>query len=248
VNVAPPVASAAAAATVQATQLVVSGSDFATTVKVRLTVSPGTAGFNEFTVRVTDYDTGATVHASSVQLEFTQPLRPQLGQSTLTLKRRSDGTFAARGGNLAVAGIWEVAAIIENADSSTEVHLQLTTITPLPVVTVTRFSGLPTLYSVQLQSGWLAQVYIDPDKAGADEFHVTFFANSNETSEIHVASVTVGMTVPGRPPTILVSRRLDPIGHFVADATVPSGPTRYDIIATTDSGAAIATYLTISPG
>ena len=57
----------------------VTGSDFATTVKVRLTVSPGTAGFNNFVLRVTDYDTGATVHASSVQLEFTQPLRPQLG-------------------------------------------------------------------------------------------------------------------------------------------------------------------------
>lgn len=248
VNVAPPVASAAATATVRATQLVVSGSDFATTVKVRLTVSPGTAGFNEFTVRVTNYNTGATVHASSVQLEFTQPLRPQLGQSTLTLKHRSDGAFASRGGNLAVAGIWEVAAIIENADSSTEVHLQLTTITPSPVVTVTRFSGLPTLYSIQLPSGGLAQVYIDPDKAGADEFHVTFFTNSNETSEIHIASVTVGMTVPGRPPTILVTRRLDPIGHFVADATVPPGPTRYDIIATTAAGAAIATYVTITAG
>ncbi len=56
------------------------------------------------------------------------------------------------------------------------------------------------------------------------------------------------MTVPGRPPTILVSRRLDPIGHFVADATVPAGPTRYDIIATTAAGAAIATYVTITPG
>ena len=248
VNVAPPVASTAAAATAQATQLVVSGSDFATTVKVRLTVSPGSAGFNDFTVRVTDYNTGATVHASSVQLEFTQPLRPQLGQSTLTLKRRSDGTFAARGGNVAVAGIWEVAAIIEDADSSTEVHLQLTTITPPPVVTVTRFSGLPTLYSVQLQDGWLVQVYIDPDKAGADEVHVTFFTNSNETSEIHIASVTVGMTPPGRSPTMLVSRRLDPIGHFVADATVPAGATRYDIIATTDTGVAIATYVTVTPG
>ncbi len=53
--------------------------------KVRLTVSPGSAGFNQFTLRVTDYDTGATVHASSVQLEFTQPLRPQLGELTLTL-------------------------------------------------------------------------------------------------------------------------------------------------------------------
>ncbi|MFI5287439.1 MAG: copper resistance CopC/CopD family protein [Candidatus Dormibacteria bacterium] len=248
VNVAPPVASAAAASTARSSQVVVTGSDFATTVKVRLVVSPGTAGFNNFVLRVTDYDTGATVHATSVQLEFTQPLRPQLGDSTLTLKRQPDGSFAARGGNLAIAGIWEVAVIIENATNSTEVHLQLTTITPAPIVTATRFSGLPTLYSIQLPSGGIAQVYIDPDKAGADELHVTFFTSSNETSEIHIVSLTVGMTPPGGTPIILVSHRLDPIGHFVADATVPAGPTRYDIIATTQTGVPIATYVTITPG
>jgi hypothetical protein len=227
---------------------VVTGSDFATTVKVSLTVSPGTAGFNSFVLRVSDYDTGATVHASSVQLEFAQPLRPQLGESTLTLRRQTNGTFAARGGNLAIAGIWEVAVIIENASSSTEVHLQLITASPAPMVTATRFNGLPTLYSIQLQNGWLAQVYIDPDKLGADEFHVTFFSSSNETSEIQIAAVTVGMTAAGGTPTILVSRRLDPIGHFVADATIPAGATRYDIIATTQSGVAISTYVTITPG
>jgi copper transport protein len=248
VNVAPPVASTAAASTAQSTQLVVTGSDFATTVKVRLTVSPGTAGFNNFALRVTDYDTGALVHASSVELEFSQPLRPQLGQSTLTLKRQSDGIFAARGGNLAIAGIWEVAVIIENADNSTEVHLQLATITSAPKVTATRFAGLPTLYTIQLPGRGIAQVYIDPDKPGADEFHVTFFTNSNETSEIPIASTTIAMTPPGGTPTILVSRRLDPTGHFVADATVPAGATRYDIIATTQTGVGISTYLTITPG
>jgi copper transport protein len=248
VNVAPPLASTASAATTQASQVEVSGSDFATTVKVRLAVSPGSAGFNNFDLRVTDYDTGATVHASSVQLEFTQPLRPQLGQSTLTLRRQSDGSFAARGGNLSIAGIWEIAVIIERGTNSTEVHLQLTTATTAPLVTATRFSGLPTLYSIQLQNGWLAQVYLDPDKPGADEFHVTFFTNSNETSEIQIASATIGMTIPGGTPTILVSRRLDPIGHFVSDATVPAAPTRFDILATTQSGQSIATYVVITPG
>jgi copper transport protein len=248
VNVAPPVASTASATTTQASQVVVNGSDFATTVKVRLAVSPGTAGFNNFDLRVTDYDTGATVRASSVQLEFTQPLRPQLGESTLSLRRQSDGSFSARGGNLSIAGIWEIAVIIERGANSTEVHLQLTTASPAPLVTATRFSGLPTLYSIQLQHGWLAQVYLDPDKPGADEFHVTFFTNANETSEIQIASATIGMTTPGGTPTILVSRRLDPIGHFVADATVPAAPTRFDILATTQSGQAIDTYVVITPG
>ena len=91
-------------------------------------------------------------------------------------------------------------------------------------------------------------MYIDPDRAGADEFHVTFFTNANETSEIQIASVTVGMTVPGGAPTILVTCRLDPIGHFVADATIPTGATRYDILATTQSGQAISTYVVITPG
>jgi copper transport protein len=248
VNVAPPVASTSAAPATQATQLVVSGSDFATTVRLRLTVSPGSAGFNTFTARVTGYDSGAPVSASSVELEFTNPLRPQLGESTLTLKREAAGTFEARGANLSIAGIWEVAAIVENASSSTEVHLQLTTIGPQPFVTESPFQGLPTLYTIQLQSGWLAQVYLDPDKPGADEFHVTFFTNANETSEIQIASVTIGMTVSGGIPTVLVPTRLDPIGHFVAPATVPAAPTRFDILATTQSGAAIATYVTITPG
>jgi copper transport protein len=248
VNVAPPVASASTATASAASAVVVNGSDFATTVKVRLSVAPGTAGFNSFTLRVTDYDTGAPVRASSVELEFTQPLRPQLGESTLTLKRQSDGTFAARGGNLAIAGVWEVVVIIENGDNSTEVHLQVTTITTPPVVTATRFAGLPTLYSIQLQNGWLAQVYLDPDKAGADEFHLTFFATANETSELQMTSATVGMTVAGGTPTILVTRRLDPIGHFVSDATVPAGPTRYDILGTTQTGQSISTYVVITPG
>jgi copper transport protein len=248
VNVAPPVASNAVAVTTQASQLVVTGSDFATTVRVRLVVSPGAAGFNTFTLHVTDYDSGAPVRASSVDLEFIQPLRPQLGQSTLVLKRDAAGTFAARGANLSIAGIWEVAAIIENAGSSTEVHLQLSTIGPAPFVTATPFQGLPTLYSIELQNGWLAQVYLDPDKPGAGEFHVTFFTNANETAEIPIASVTIGITVPGGTPTILVPTRLDPIGHFVAAATVPAAPTRFDIIATTKTGVAIATYVTVTPG
>ena len=138
--------------------------------------------------------------------------------------------------------------IIDNADRSTEVHLQVTTIAAPPLVTATRFRGLPTLYSIRLQNGWIAQVYLDPDKAGSDEFHVTFFTNSNESSEIQIVSATFGMTTPGAPPTILVSRRLDPVGHFVSDATVPDAATRFDILATTLSGQPIASYLVITPG
>ncbi len=184
VNIAPPAEYAAAAARAQqAALVVVSGSDFATTVKVRLTVTPGTGGFNTFGLRVTDYDTGATIAADSVVLQFTQPLRPQLGTSTLALRRQGDGTFQASGGNVSLNGIWEVAATIQRGQQSAEVHLQLVTAGPAPSVTVQPFSGgLPTLYTIQLGKARSAQVYIDPDKPGADIFHVTFFAAGGQRS------------------------------------------------------------------
>jgi hypothetical protein len=56
------------------------------------------------------------------------------------------------------------------------------------------------------------------------------------------------MTVAGGTPTILVTRRLDPVGHFVSDAGVPAGATRYDILGTTQSGQAISTYVVVTPG
>jgi hypothetical protein len=249
VNVAPPAEYAAAASTQQAqAPVVATGSDFATTVRVRLTVSPGAAGFNTFTLAVTDYNTGSAETPDSVVLTFTQPLRPQLGTSSLTLHRQPDGTFAASGGNLSIGGIWEVAVTIERGQQSTEVHLQLATGGPAPTVSVQRFSGgLPTLYTIDLGKGRSAQVYIDPDKPGADIFHVTFFA-SGGASELHVPQVTIGMTPSGGMPTILVSRPFDPIGHYVADVTVPTGRTRYDLIATLADGEVLSTYVVIAPG
>lgn len=248
VNVAPPAEYAAAAASAaQPTSLVASASDYATTVKVRLIVTPGTSGFNTFDLRVTDYTTGSVVHAGRVILQFTQPFRPSLGTSTLTLARQPDGTFRAHGGNLSLDGIWEVAAIIENGDQSTEVHLQLTTITKPPVVQESRFAGgLPPVFTIQITSGIQAQVYLDPNKPGDDEFHCTFVSATG--NEVPIAEATIGMTTPGGTPTILVSRRLDDIGHFVADATVPAGKTRFDILATTRAGQSVATYIVITPG
>ena len=244
VNVAPPAEYAAAAArSQQAAAVVATGSDFATTVKVRLTVTPGTGGFNTFNLHVTDYDSGATIAADSVALQFTQPLRPQLGTSTLTLKKQGDGTFQASGGNLSVDGIWEVAATIQHGQQSAEVHLQVVTGGPAPAVTVQHFTGgLPTLYTIQLGASRSAQVYIDPDKPGADTFHVTFFA-AGGASELHVSEATIGMTPPSGTPTVLVSRPFDPVGHFVANATVPSGKTRYDLIATLADGEVLSTYV-----
>lgn len=248
VNVAPPAEYASAQQTpAQPAAIVATGSDAATTVRLRLTVTPGTAGFNTFVAEVTDYDSGAPVPASAVTLQFTQPFRPALATSTLVLAPQGNGRFQARGGNLSPAGEWQVAAFVQQASGAAEVHLLLVTDEPAPPVTVTKAGGgLPTLYTAKLSPVLSAQVYLDPDRAGKAEFHVTFF--DTKGNEAAIPAVSVGITPQGGAPTLLVTRPLDDVGHYVADLTVPSGPSRFDIIATTASGQSVAGYLTISPG
>jgi copper transport protein len=57
------------------------GSDFGTTARVRLTVSPGTVGPNRFTVHVLGYDSGRPLPARGVRLEFSLPSNPNVASS-----------------------------------------------------------------------------------------------------------------------------------------------------------------------
>ena len=208
--------------------------------------APGIAGFNDFTAYVSDYNTGAPVDASSVQLQFSNPLRSTVAQSNLTLARQSTGVLSARGANLSLNGVWQITAIINNGLHSTEVsNLLLFTDEPQPQVTITKFSGEPTLYTAQLSKGRTAQVYLD---SATREFHVTYFA-AGGTGEVQTSSVIIGETpLPAGLPTVLSARRLDPSGHWVADAMVPAGEVRFDIIATLPTGEVLATHVTITPG
>jgi len=62
-----------------APSLIATGNDFATSVRLRLEVTPGTAGANHFTAGVTDYDSGRPVAADRVMLSFTKPDRLEIG-------------------------------------------------------------------------------------------------------------------------------------------------------------------------
>jgi copper transport protein len=57
----------------------VTGSDFATTVRARLAVSPGTVGPNVFQVQLRRYDSGRPFPARSVRLEFLAAEQPERG-------------------------------------------------------------------------------------------------------------------------------------------------------------------------
>jgi copper transport protein len=244
VNVAPPVSSAQAS-TATAQPLTVSGSDEATTVRVRLEVSPGTPGFNRFTARVTDYDSGAPVGAQSVQLSFRMAARPDLGSSTLTLARAGDGSWSGRGANLSIDGAWQVTVLVERGAESAEVGLRLTTRSLPQRIDVSRVPGEPTLYTIHLTQGRTVQVYIDPDRRGPLEFHSTFFDAAGH--ELPVTSATIVMTPPGAnaTPQTLAARQLEP-GHYVADATLGAGAYRFDISGSTSGGETLTTHIDIT--
>lgn len=253
VNLAPPTEVAAAAAPAPSPSpshpLVVDGSDFGTSVKVHLAVSPGTAGFDTFTATVTDYDSGASVAADGVSLRFVFPARSDVGSSRLDLAPSGPGVFEATGTNLSLDGTWQIIATVAHGTSSVEVPLELTTrvsgpaaASPTPTVDVNAVAGLPTIYTVHLSAGRAVQVYLDPGKPGTDDVHVTFFDAAG--NELPVPSVAMALGPAGDQLTPLTPRELEP-GHFVATTTLVVGTYSLSISGSAPNGDRLTTQIDI---
>jgi hypothetical protein len=238
-GLAPPASSAT-----PAKPLMVTGNDVATTLKVRLSVAPGFAGFNRFTVRVTDFDTAAPVEGL-VSLSFSLPSRPDLGSSTLALSRSGPGSYAADGPNLSLDGTWRVIVTVQEPTGGVDVPLTVTPKRPPePVRVAPQGAGLPTLYTVELPGGASIQTYLDPDKPGLDEFHVTFLTPNGDETPMSAATVTA---TAGKSGAIaLAVRRLDDVGHFVADLHAAKATYRFDITGATAAGGTIEGTVTIA--
>lgn len=103
----------------------VTGSDFATSARATLRVTPGTVGPNRFDLRITDYDSGEPLEARRVSLRFTLPARPEIASTTLALSQQEPGAWSATGTPLSVGGRWDVAVMIEQAANALEVPLQV---------------------------------------------------------------------------------------------------------------------------
>ncbi len=227
-------------------QQVVAGHDFATTVKVRLTISPGTTGFNQFVLAVDDYDTGKPVVASPVTLTFSLPSDPSLGQSTLNLRRAPDGTYTGSGPYLSLDGTWRVVVLVQDGSGSTTVDLSVSARPPPQHITVQHSPGIPDLYTISLGSSQTLQVYLDPAKAGFNEFHATYVDPSGQ--ELPMRSLAVTGAGPGAraAPHSLPVRKLDTIGHFVADLSgARAGPYRFTLDGVGQDGSTYQSSVTI---
>ena len=130
-GLAPATFAAAAAKASASSQVVLSGSDYATTVRVRLVVSPGTVGSNRFTATVSDYASGRPLKdLRSVQLDFSLPGQTTVPPSTLILSRGAGGVWQGSGFELSVKGRWQIEVLVEGAASAVQVPLAMNATLP----------------------------------------------------------------------------------------------------------------------
>jgi copper transport protein len=232
----PPAVQGRQAATPVARPLVVTGNDFATTTRVRLRVTPGTVGPNEFVATVTDYDSGEPIEADRVSLTFTLSGQPDVG-STLQLKPTSGGVWSAECTALAIDGEWHVFVLIQNSSGSTEVQLHLVPRTPAQNVEVSRAPDQPDLYTITLTGGFQIQAYVDPGSPGINQVHITAFDAAGQ--ELPLASASVRATAPNGDSEPLDMQRFGP-GHFAANVDVVPGTWSFSIQATAEDGSVLS--------
>jgi copper transport protein len=208
--------------------LQVEGSDFATSVRVALTVSPGTTGPNAFTAKVTDYDSGEDWPATRVALRFTPRDQPDIGASTLDLKRADDGLWRGQGSQLSIAGRWVVVGLIEGSGPAVTVPMELSTRAAPQQVKVSEVPGQPTLYTVTLGAGGSLQGYIDPGRPGPNTVHFTFFNRSGDEQPVDKGRARMTTSAGSEALTLV---RLGP-GHFAANIDLEPGRVSFAIDAT----------------
>jgi copper transport protein len=226
VNLSPPTSAGAPSPAPQ--PIVALGSDFGTSLKLRLIGSPGKAGENDIDVTVVDYDTEEPVDATAVELRFEIVSQPDVEASTLELERTAPGRFGAHAQNLSIDGIYLVTATVTVPGGAVDVPLLLATTVPEQPVSVLESPDLPTIYTVGLGELGSAQVYLDPGRAGQNELHVTFFDATGQ-APLPVPAVTIAAIDPDGGGFLPTSRQLD-VGHFVATVDVASGLLAVDIV------------------
>jgi copper transport protein len=242
VNLVPP-ASAGGIASPAPQPVIATGHDFGTSLKARLIVSPGTAGFNTFDLVATDFDTGQPVTATAASLRFEAASNSEVAPSTLNLTAGgAAGAFSGSGANLSPDGIWRVTATIATAGGAVEVPFVLATrVVPLPS-DVNAAPGVPPITTVHLADGRSVQFYLDPGTAGKNDVHATFFDAAG--TELPLQTATMALTSPVGEGDLLRPRLLEP-GHFVASTTVVPGAIGLDIVAPDLSGSSIHVHATI---
>ncbi|MEX2274224.1 MAG: copper resistance protein CopC [Actinomycetota bacterium] len=214
-------------------QVVVSGNDFGTTTRARLTITPGRPGPNLLELVLADYDTGSTIDARRVSLRVDLPSRSDLPAETVEFTS-GGGRWSATTTSLGLAGRWDGLLTVERATTSTEIPLTFELAEPPPDVTVTQgTNGLPDIVTITFADARSLQVYVDPDRPGASQLHITAYGANG--SELPLTSISVQARTPAGIPDELDATRLS-VGHFVSPVELDVGSWRFTIEAAPKSG------------
>jgi hypothetical protein len=216
-----------------------SGHDYATSVQVTLTVTPGTPGPNRFAATVVDYDTHRPFPAQRVALTLTLPARPDVGASHLDLTRGPQaGHWQAQGSQLSLGGRWAVTVLVQGPSGAVTVPLSLASaaapVAVAPPQTLPQLPGQPVVYQLPIGGGQNLQAYIDPGHPGSNQVHLTFFDASG--NELPAAAVRLAATSPRGPTRQLALIPFSP-GHYAANAALTAGRWSFAVTATVKGGA-----------
>jgi copper transport protein len=209
--------------------VVLTSSDYATTIKAELQISPGNAGPNDFEIRLVGNPDERPVDARAVTLQFTLPGNSDIDKSSLNMQPR-DGRWAATGPNLSVIGVWSVTATVEKSSGAVSIPFRVTAGAAGQQVEVIRTAGQPTIYTITTPVDDVIQAYTDPGQPGFNELHITVFDRAG--AELAIDSLRVTASGPKDSEKRLEARRFSS-GHFVLDADLTQGQWTFTIAATT---------------
>lgn len=227
-SLAPPAASRAAPP-----GLSVSGADFGTTTRVKLTTASDQPGPNRFVAKVVDYDSKKPIAARRVSLRFTPLDDPGVAATRLRLRGGAEGSYVGTGANIAFEGRWGVTVLIERLGDSVEIPLELNTRTPQQEVSIERIPGRATKYTVTVSLSDVIRFSLHPERVGPSKMFITGFDVIGDESRIRQLVLTAAAgDGPVRQARVTRLGR----GSFVAPVKLAAGTNTFSAVARVKDG------------
>jgi hypothetical protein len=209
--------------------ITMSGADFATTIRVDLTVTPGTPGPNGYRAAVIDYDVGTPIAADTVTLRIRSITRPDLPPSSIEL-HATDDVWTAQALEPSSPGTYRVDALVATGATTTMVPLTL----------ITRSEGTTTTTPGPDGGAIASCTFRDGVRIGASstagyptQVHLTAFTPGG--MELRLREVAIVASPGAGEPRRLLVEQLGP-GHVTVEATLTSGEWTIDTVATARDG------------
>jgi methionine-rich copper-binding protein CopC/putative copper export protein len=215
--------------------------------RARLEVSPAYPGLNRFTLRVDDPRTGRAL-AGQASLRFRMPARPELGDSTLALRRGADGSHAGAGPNLSLIGLWSVSAVLRRAPAPVEVPLQVSCRPSPQQLQQMTMGRMLMVHGLPLANGWQLEAYLNPGRAGRTTVHLVFSDQRGgpvEVSELPVATARQGHALRTIRLQRLAYGSPTP-NQFYGPATLAAGRVDFQVRAVAADGRAVSASFTVN--